>query len=221
MLRVTGQGRLSWCYKETRPTGEERRVGRVQAPRRRAAVSGATPSLPANGDVMVSARSGFLKPPRCAAPDRQEPQRRARPRWMRLRTTAGMIIAHGVRCAAPSVPGKEHDAALAVQSRLNAGTASISVSRIFRTCCIKNHARVWRSGRGTPPVRRGGRSFLSGRRVRVWAAHRRRPLTGVGVSFLRLCMQTVHRRCSNCHFTSADRTFASPPTTTCNEHSRR
>ena len=50
MLRVTGQGILSWCYKETRPTGEERRVGRVQAPRRRAAVSGATPSLPANGD---------------------------------------------------------------------------------------------------------------------------------------------------------------------------
>jgi hypothetical protein len=47
----------------------------------------------------------------CAAPDRQETQRRARPLWTRLRTTAGMVIAHGVRCAAPSVPGKEHDAA--------------------------------------------------------------------------------------------------------------
>jgi len=42
-------------------------------------------------------------------------QRRARPLWTRLRTTAEMVIAHGVRCAAPSVPGKEHDAAPAMQ----------------------------------------------------------------------------------------------------------
>ena len=47
-------------------------------------------------------------------------------------------------------------------------------------------------------------------------AHRRRPVPHlrVGVSFPRLFMQAVHRRCSNCHLTSADSTFASLPTTT-------
>ena len=68
---------------------------------------------------------------------------------------------------------------------------------------------------------RGAGGRCSGRPTSTSPLIGRRPVPHlrVGVSFLRLCMQTVHRRCSNCHVTSADCAFASLPTTTCTKHS--
>jgi len=53
---------------------------------------------------------------------------------------------------------------------------------------------------------RGAGGRCSGRPTSTSPLIGRRPVPHlrVGVSFLRLCMQTVHRRCSNCHVTSAN-----------------